>query len=208
MKLIQSQNFEKRGRSKELVVILHGNLSSPKKLSSVRRIVEEELPDADIYIPKLPTSLTSITMPTIIVQNLLNDIDQIYAGNSGVQGAPNYNKIILIGHSLGALLARKLYVCACGEIPSAPIEPEISAKNTRVWAEKIERIVLLAGMNRGWRISHGLSLINLFLWNIGIVFGNIFWILRRKPPLIFSIRKGAPFITVSAAPTTPLTLLA
>ena len=187
--------FNQRGDSKELIVMLHAYMSSSKKLSAVRQIVEKEFPDADLFVPDLPAGWSSIAKPSVIVQELLENIDDICATQQERSNSVDYDKIILIGHSLGALLARKLYVCACGETSTAPIEEEISAKSPRIWVTKIDRIILLAGMNRGWRISHHLSFVNAIIWSIGTLWGNILWLLRRSPPLIFTIRKGAPFIT-------------
>jgi len=195
MSTIKLQGFQKKGSSRELVVILHAYAHSPKRLNAVRGIVTNELPDADIYIPNLPMDLFSIAKPTAIVQQLLTDIDKIYTNRQERSDTVIYEKIILIGHSLGALLARKLYVCACGEILEAPIEQEIKAEAPRPWAEKVERIILLAGMNGGWQISHHLSLLNAISWTIGTLCGNILWFLGRRQPLIFTIRKGASFIT-------------
>jgi len=195
MTSVAMEGYEKRGESKELIVVIHAYMSSSKRLVAVRNTIADQFPDADIFVPDLPAGWSSITKPVDIVQVLLGKID-ILCGPSGVEGLPaTYERIILVGHSLGALIARKLYVCACGEISDAPIEKEISAGEPRPWASRVERIILLAGMNRGWRISHHLSLLNASIWSIGTLWGNLVWLFRGTPPLIFSIRKGAPFIT-------------
>jgi len=192
---IEIPGFKARGHSKQLIVLLHAYMSSPQKLRSLQQVVEQEFPDADLYIPTLPASGSSIARPTDIINRLLDDIDNIVNNRQQASQPMAYEKILLIGHSLGALLARKLYICACGETPTAPIEEEISAHTPRLWAEQVERIILLAGMNRGWRISHHLSVINAILWTIGTLWGNILWLFCGRPPLIFTIRKGAAFIT-------------
>lgn len=196
---IELPGFEKRGSSKELVVIIHAYTSSPKHLSAVRELVANQLPNADLYVPTLPAAWSSLANPVMIVQDLLEKLDAICGSTDEEAPKVAYEKIILVGHSLGALLARKLYIAACGEIAGVPMEAEISAKETRPWAPQVERIILLAGMNRGWRISHHLSFCNALIWSFGTLWGNLVWLLQKKqqkrPPLIFAIRKGAPFIT-------------
>jgi pimeloyl-ACP methyl ester carboxylesterase len=64
-------------------------------------------------------------------------------------------RIILVGHSQGALIARKAFVLARAtpdlvkdEVPGLAAEAE-----PHDWALKAYRLVLLAGMNRGWDIT-------------------------------------------------------
>ncbi|WGL16959.1 hypothetical protein PVT68_01350 [Microbulbifer bruguierae] len=180
--------------STELIVLIHAYMSSPIKLTSLRALVTRELPNADLYIPDLNAGWSSTETPVNITQNLLENIDQIWEVRERQKSKP-YERIIFVGHSFGALIARKLYVCACGETQAAPFENAISAKIARPWAYKVERLILLAGMNRGWRVSHHLSLSNAAIWSAGNLIGNILSLLRSSPPLIFSVRKGAPFIT-------------
>lgn len=194
MKKIHLAGFENRGESSELIVLLHAYMSSSAKLQSVRDVVANEFPNADLYIPDFQAGWSSTENPTQITQTLLEDIDNIWKHREE-QTSSAYKRIILVGHSLGALIARKIYVCACGEIADAPLEKQISAKVPRPWASRVERVILVAGMNRGWRISHHLSLGNAALWSVGSFFGNILSLIRGAPLLIFSIRKGGPFIT-------------
>jgi pimeloyl-ACP methyl ester carboxylesterase len=178
-----------------LIVLLHAYTLSPASLAGLEARIRaqpgfETDAQARFYIPALPLSLLSVADPSALVGRLIDDIDRLMDEPRGPFG-----RIILIGHSYGALLARKLYVVACGETPQAPFEPAIRARNGRPWAAKIERIILLAGMNRGWRISHHLSPINALLWTFGVLLGYGAWMLRGRKPTIFYIRKGATFIT-------------
>lgn len=184
--------FEKNGRSEQLVVFLHAYTSAPKKLNSCKQVIKSALPHADIYLPKLPASLLSLADPNIIVDTQIKLIDEIYKSNN------SYKEIIIAGHSLGALLARKLYICACGENPDAPFEKEFSSKDYkthRPWASKVTRIILFAGMNRGWQVTHHLSIKNAIIWSFGTVLGYLISFLTNRELLIFRIRKGATFIT-------------
>lgn len=191
MVAMKRRYFFPRGASQDLVVLLHAYTSRPEKLTALRRVVEHEMPDADLLIPRLPASLTSMAKPAAIVQSVLGQIDQAWQH----AGPDQYRRIILVGHSIGGLVARKVYICACGETAGIPFEAGISASEVRPWAAKVERIILLAGMNRGWSISHHLAPLNALLWRLGSLWGNLLWLIRQRPPLIFTIRKGAPFIT-------------
>lgn len=191
MTAIEPRNFFPRGASQDLVVLLHAYMSRPEKLAALRRVVEHEMPDADLLVPPLPAGWASMAKPTAIVQSVLEQVDQAWRQ----AGPERYRRIVFVGHSLGGLVARMVYVCACGETAGIPFASEISAREGRPWAARVERIILLAGMNRGWSISHHLSRLNAVLWRLGSLWGNLLWLIRQRPPLIFSIRKGAPFIT-------------
>lgn len=196
MSRIDFPEFEQRGSSNKLVVLLHAYMSGPQHLRPVRNIVAEQFPDADLFTPSYPAYWHSMSQPEEIVASLLRRVDQLWMKNSG-----KYESIILVGHSLGALLARKLYVCACGEPDNRiSFEPELqrSDLNThdpRDWAQKVDRLILLAGMNRGWRITHHLSLLNAVIWSLGVLFGNLVSLFTQRRALIMTIHKGAPFIT-------------
>lgn len=194
-------NTQVEERSRTLVVLLHAYMHSAARLESVQALVRGTWPDAEIYCPQLPTSRLSMADPNRIVAGLLAEIDRRYA-RAQAQGAA-YCTIVLVGHSLGALLARKLYVVACGEVEGAPFEAEYRPANVdedalvpaRPWAGCVSRIVLLAGMNRGWRVSHHLSLVNAPIWSLGALLCHVVHALVGRWPLIFGFRRGAEFIT-------------
>ncbi len=190
-----AQELEVHGNSTKLVVILHAYTSSPSKMSHVRDVVFQEIPNADIFIPKLPTAIFSLASPIDIVLSLLSAIDRLWEERQKRQDKNVYENIIIIGHSLGGLLARKIYVYACGESREHLFEPEVKQKDARVWASKVERIILLAGMNRGWEISHHMSISNAIMWTIGVAIGNFILLISKNLPLIFHIRRGSPFLT-------------
>lgn len=193
---------EQRGKSEHLVVLLHAFRQDASSLVHVRRLVANAYPDADILAPDLPAGMWPVVTPDDLLVPVLQQIDKAWNASTGRSTGP-YREILLIGHSLGALLARKAYVCACGESEKAPIEERLKealqrngvtgVQAPREWATRVSRIVLLAAMNRGWHISHHLSIPNIVLWSLGSALGTIqsLW----KPPLMFWVRRGAPFIT-------------
>lgn len=181
-----------------LVLLLHAYTHRAASLQSVENAVKDVWPRAITFRPELPASLFSLTDPNRIVIDLLRKIDNVL--EKAKADANPINNIVLIGHSLGALIARKLYVVACGETPKAPFEKIFSERNSTTnshlpWAGNVNRIILLAGMNRGWRVSHHISLWRAPLWALGSVTGYLIRSVTRKWPLIFKIRRGAEFIT-------------
>ncbi|MGZ8212928.1 MAG: hypothetical protein ACXWTP_00300, partial [Methylosarcina sp.] len=181
--------FEKHGKSKDLIILFHAYTSSPEKLNSVKEVCKsiDRYKNSDILIPRIPASLFSIADPVEITREILNKVDEVWDGNG------QYSSIILIGHSLGALLARKLYVYACGKNQGVPFE--IAYNKPKLWAGKVERIILLAGMNRGWSISYHMSLLNAVGYTIGSFIGDLIVFTSPFVPLIFRIKKGSSFIT-------------
>ncbi len=180
--------YWKKGEGRKLIVLLHGSSTNAQSFCYVSQIVHQELSDADLLIPEFPAGIFSTTDCLIVVGDVVRLIDWF-------EGQKKYNQIVLVGFSMGALLVRKVYVCACGEIEKAPFEKELAGfKQPKAWAQKVERIVLLAGTNRGWQISHHLSLPNAFIQSLGVVLGNLMTLVGRKP-MLFNIRRGAPFIT-------------
>lgn len=179
--------------SNTLVVLLHGYGLNPKRYASLRETIQETLKPLKILFPIMPIRNRFCTANLYsLVDSLQQQVDAEWAGFNDEQ--KHSLKIIIIGHSTGALLARKLYVTACGENEDAPFEEEISHKDQRPWAEKVTRLILFAGINKGWTLNPHLSL-RLTLWfSLGIIIGKVMRTFGYTP-IIFKTRKGAPFIT-------------
>ena len=185
-----------------LVILLHAYLNQASSLNAVAEEIRKLWPSAEICCPEIDASLLSLADPDKIVCDLLLMVDTRIAQAS--QAAKPVTSIIIVGHSMGALIGRKLYVVACGETPDAPFEPIYHASGTlkerellpaRAWAPLVERIVLLAGTNRGWQISHHLSLVHAIGWRLGTVAGYVTKLITGRWPLIFRFRRGAEFVT-------------
>ncbi|WP_133122409.1 MULTISPECIES: alpha/beta hydrolase [unclassified Klebsiella] len=185
-----------------LVVVFHAYANNATSLSSVIDAVKKQWPNAQMYCPDLPLSWFSTANPNEIVNLHLNQLDTIIQQSEN--GTNPITNIILIGHSFGALLARKLYIVACGETRKAPFEAcyfrsESSLDNGRLaaryWAKRVSRLILMAGMNRGWSISHHMSITKAPLWTLGVILGHLLYAFKHRPPAILTIRRGAEFIT-------------
>ncbi|NNC99144.1 MAG: alpha/beta hydrolase, partial [Gammaproteobacteria bacterium] len=205
-----------RGRtdSDTLVVLLHGFNQPSSNLDGVKNTLAalevDQRKSFDIMQPELPLGAMSLASHFDITAELLIAVDQAWANRQRL-GKP-YQEIIFVGHSYGAMLARKLYLVAQGEQAKAKFEPQLihaAAKvaadpiiEPRPWADKVTRLVLLAGMNRGWSISHHMSIPRAFMMQAGVGVAYIVEFctgllpgVDRRLPVIMSLRRGAPFIT-------------
>jgi pimeloyl-ACP methyl ester carboxylesterase len=203
--IVKNTAIERGAKGNALVVLIHGytlNGDTLKKVqAAIRRV--KGLENADFLRPDMPLGLLSTASISRITAELLAAIDN--AWNSSAELGRPYERIVIVGHSMGALLARKVYVAAAGENPEAPFENELkrelAALNAwpvdamRPWSCHVDRIVLLAGMNRGWSISHHMSLLKAAEMKVGVAVGHVVKWIEGSPPAIFAIRRGSPFIT-------------
>ncbi len=191
--------------STALLVLLHGYTLDGKSLINVQKTLEgiDSLKGADVLRPDLPLNTLSMAASSRITAELILAIDEAWRLRAS-NGNP-YKRIVMVGHSIGGLYARKIYVAACGENAEAPFEQSLkdnltsmggaSLKGARPWAAAVDRIVLLAGMNRGWSISHHMSVPRAVTMKMGVIFGHMLKWIYGRPPIIFSVRRGSPFIT-------------
>ena len=177
---------------KYIVIVLHGYACSTDRYNSVKSVIEECYPDPAVVIEKLGMTTFSVADPDNIVVYALGLIDAEWKKHKQYG---DLRRVVIIGHSTGAVLARKLYVAACGENQDAPLEkPYASKTSPREWAAHVDRIILFAGMNRGWSFNHHLYTRTAILMRIGILAGYfLHWF--GYEPLGFKVRKGGSFIT-------------
>jgi hypothetical protein len=190
--------LEPHGEHNDLVIALHGYTKSTDRLASVRETITDLMPDADIFAPKLPfvDGWVCLRNAEGIVADLMREIDQIVTERAA-RGS-GYQTVSFVGHSFGAVLARRVVITAFGEQRSAagdlpaPFETELAEfRERRPWAKSIRRLVLLAGMNRGWTVSSALDWITSVKWSMLQFIGET---LPTSKPTIFAIRRGAPFL--------------
>src|ERR1700744_3405415 len=122
-----SDRIVRRGSSQGLIVLLHGWQHTPDNLQPLVNATAELLPDFDCYAPRLPirrflsrARLEELTRP------LLSDLDTIVQARSARSDQMRYEQITLVGHSLGAALARSVWALAHGARPDATMDPEAS----------------------------------------------------------------------------------
>src|SRR3954463_6425266 len=104
----------KRGRARtDLFVVLHAFCGSPDGLGAVCSAIGDAYPDADIYAPRMPyaggVGWLCRRDATEVVRDLIETIDQIVEDRQSLEPS-QYRSINFIGHSMGAVLARKLAI--------------------------------------------------------------------------------------------------
>lgn len=188
----------------ELAVILPPYGDGNGNLDLLLAAIREILPSAATLRPKVDLRNFSYQSLESIAARVLLDIDHVCAAAEAA-GRP-FRRIHVVGHSLGGIIARKVYVAACGQICDpgtgivrAPMEDELlkaGAGQARPWVHLIERLVLLAPINRGWSLNPHLSTSSFLAFGAGILIGNIAKIWRKgKTPMIFGARRGGAFLS-------------
>jgi alpha-beta hydrolase superfamily lysophospholipase len=167
-----------------LVVLLHGFNKGPDSIDGVRALVRRIYPAADIMIPQLPFDYDSRADLEVVAEQLIQRIDKMNQEHG-------YLHIILAGYSMGGILARKLWVLAHGAQFDGTVEPD----RFDDWPGRIDRIVLLAGMNRGWSIGSAIRGNGRWLmFSAGAAAGHLLSAIGFEPA-VFDVRRGAPFLT-------------
>jgi hypothetical protein len=185
---------EDKAKERVLLVLVHAFNSGPERLAGVAQAARDALLHADVEIcsERMPFHALSSVHPHAAVNKLLDDIDARWA--AATQAGPPFDRIIMLGYSVGSLIVRKAYVVACGETPEAPLEPEFCSE-PRPWAGRVDRIVLLAGLNRGWRVSHHLSLVKALAWTVLIALVRVWEVATFRRNFILQFKRDSEFLT-------------
>lgn len=175
---LRRDGFEPSGSKvpRPLILVLHGMRGSRKSVASVVDAAKRKHPDADLLVPIMQhgywVSFYPLSKTVGDLQILLNRYWR-----------EQYTELVVIGHSTGGPLARALYLAG--------------ARTEAAWAQAMAergRIIMLAGMNRGWQISHHLSIKHAALWSVGALAGHLIALFGPTVAL-FDLRRGSPFLT-------------
>jgi alpha-beta hydrolase superfamily lysophospholipase len=179
---------EVRGQSTQLVVLVHAWTLSSASMSWVRAAIEQAMPHADLLVPDYQAHMFSSADPIAITEALCTALSDAVAARR--QKGQSYDAIVLVGHSLGALLVRKAYAFAKGQSQDGlgPLRARPQA-----WAHLVTRIILLAGTNRGWSLAKKARDLSWVKW-LGFRTTDLLWRWFRIGNLINSVRRGAPFV--------------
>ena len=180
---------------KHIFIILHGYQQTPKKYDQLKIVIKDKYPNATVLVPQLPFSALSTTHPDKIIATILDLIDKEWDKEISRFENNEIPEIIIIGHSIGSVIARKLYLVACGgcELVNTNFN-DIHNNTPKVWVKHVSRIVLLAGTNRGWSINSHLYTKTAILAKIGVFVGMILR-LAGIELLIFRMKRGSSFMT-------------
>lgn len=184
----------KVGEGTDLVVVVHGLAGSAERMSGVIEEAKAAYPDAEFLVPEFPAGSFSNADAALISHRIELEIFNRDRRRAGT-GRP-YRRIVLVGHSIGALLIRKAYVWGHGGELS--VDRPVASQPHRPWVDRVDRLVLLAGMNRGWSTSGKVDELGckpiryhrrLFFW-----LGKRVARLTGTGKLILATERGAPFV--------------
>jgi predicted esterase len=131
---------------KSLVVLAYGTQNTAIYLDSLNSILEEVRSGADVLTVEYTSDALSNADPFLISEQICQAIQEAYENGK-------YDCIILVGYSKGALLVRKALVYGYGHIEDLDTAPGVS-RPALSWVSAVDRLVLLAGMNRGWTLRN------------------------------------------------------
>lgn len=132
--------------SDTLVVAVHG-MPGLHNFGGALDLIAQALPEADrLVVDYRGGWLRGYTSNA----DALTIADAIEQGIHAEVKRGGYQRVILIGYSAGASLLRKALVWGYGEEQD---RAAFGRRGKRVWVDKTERLVLLAGMNRGWSVD-------------------------------------------------------
>lgn len=170
--------------AKNLVILIAGVRTPRLLFSKTTRVATEAVIESDILKIRANLALFSNADPNEMASQIGGLIDAQYQRKYRATGE-KYEKIILVGHSIGALWLRKAVLNAsAGFGLDRPGLTNKVASSDSEWRTKLERIVLLAGINGGFDR-------NLSIWTI---IGT--WLLEYLGigKLLLSMERGAPFV--------------
>jgi predicted esterase len=184
--LLKNTTLEIHGKSDTLVVIVHG---LGRNLKDWYQATRELLPDADLFGPQYTSNIFSNVDPRNVATQLVQYLNEIDTNRSNRPDGGQYERIILIGYSGGGLIVRKTYLMAMGYGNDDEI---VGNYQPLPWVKKVERILLMAGLNRGISNTKPTHM-SWFYYAIQ----RLCWVtlpLIGRGRLISHLRQGSPFV--------------
>jgi hypothetical protein len=182
-RLVQSDLHEGGGGT--LIVLAHGQVRALEWVQATLKLIAQARPDADILFLKYPSHSESNADAFQIAEQMCHCINSRFC-------AGKYGSVLLVGYSRGALLLRKAYVYGYGLIQDL----ETVAGETRLpmpWVCAVTRLVLLAGMNRGWTLRRRLPSMSIAQW-LWLRFTTRIARLTGTALLVRQCENGHPFV--------------
>lgn len=171
--------------TKTLVVVLHG--FGGKSRPGLIRLASSAFPNAHLIAPEYngglfaPFSNRSPYHIADAIEVAINDADRKH----------HYDRILLIGHSMGGEILRKVYLWGAGNEVDRP-----ARRGAHDWVNRVERFVSLAAINRGWSTDpapKNMSWFTGFQYDFGMFVAR----LTGTGQMIMAMRRGAPFVADS-----------
>lgn len=157
--------------------------------------LEEAVPHAEVFRPELEMDFDSTRTPELLAEDIVRQIDARVASMAQLES------IVLLGYSSGSVLARRAFCRAHGLGRDGRQQHE-----REPWAAKIDRVVMLSGITRGWELSASPAYVRFFaplvlamvtsqrwLKDLGLSLRR-WWSREPSELMVQLIRRGAPFV--------------
>lgn len=149
-----------------------------------------ELENTEVWAPDLDLTMFCMRSAESLSRELFGQIER------KLQSVPDTESIILVGYSAGSLLVRRVFCMAHG----ARLDGTVG-QQTASWADKIDRVVMLSGITRGWEQSSAapahVRFISPILHSAARMVGWLKQMGRTaeaREPFIHQLRRGSPFV--------------
>lgn len=164
----------------ELFVMVPGYRSPFESRTEWHKLAAELGKRGDVALVEYPATGLSNAEPELIAQEINTKVQSIWEKKQ-------YQRVVLVGNSMGAPLARSALLYSQGAADERP-------ESATAWSASVQRLVLLAGMNRGWDLSgekpSDMRWYTYYLYSVAAWFGN----LTHSGQLMLQMQSGAPFI--------------
>jgi pimeloyl-ACP methyl ester carboxylesterase len=173
------------GDSKTLVVVAHGFGGASRP--GLEKLAKAAFPKAHLIAPTYNSGLLkafSNCSPYDIADVLETEIDSAFRRY-------HYEHIVLIGHSMGGELLRKVYLWGAGQEEDRP-----ARRGRHDWVDRVERFVSLASINRGWSLDPAPPNMPWYR-RAEFAIGTMIAKLTGTGRLIHAVERGSPFVADS-----------
>lgn len=154
-----------------LFVLVHGFDPDRKEWNAVAQSL---VPHGDVLELRYDAGRTSNAQPAEVARN-------IGAAIAAEVAKGGRTDVVVVAHSMGALLARRALLDAL--------------KDKQAWAVSVKRLVLLAGMNRGWTAEGRLPPDASAWLEVEMRVGHWLAGMLRKGQLLLDLQRGSPFVS-------------
>jgi len=169
------------GRDHKTLVVFMRGLAGAGRTEALSKFVRSAYPDADFLTSTVTPSTFANIDPYLLSDIMEQDIASAY-------GRAHYDRIVLVGFSMGAAVLRKALVWGHGW------EQDRTAQQGRhEWVDHVERFVSLAGLNRGWSIEEKPESRRWYIQSEYYIAEKIAR-LTGTGGMLLSMQRGAPFV--------------
>jgi pimeloyl-ACP methyl ester carboxylesterase len=166
--VVQADPVKGAAGSSRLFVLIHGMAPTASCWDQVQAAL---WPHGQVLRLHYNAGNTSNADPNVVAAGLAQSIKAAVAQTGAT-------RVVIVAHSMGALLARRAMLDAASER----------------WVSSVERVVLMAGVSRGWTVSGDAPADANVLYRQYQRVG--YWVahMLRLSSLVFSFERGSPFV--------------